>query len=151
MILAALTLGVHLASVHVPARDGQQNVNPGIYLRTEDGLTAGLYRNTLSRTSAYLGLTADAGPFSLTAGLISGYQTKRRGATCAEAKVTVRRDIGQCWIDEGYSRGAVTPFLAPSVRLPLADQWAGRLTYLPSIGDTNRSSAVHFSIERTFP
>ena len=44
------TLGFHLFSRHFPSND-YNNVNPGIYYRLAEGPTAGIYRNSLRRTS----------------------------------------------------------------------------------------------------
>lgn len=49
---AQTTVGLHLVSHHFPQRDYQNNTNPGIYVRTESGLTAGIYRNTLEHPQA---------------------------------------------------------------------------------------------------
>src|SRR5438045_253932 len=56
----AVTVGLHLASVHLPKRDFN-NTNPGLYVRTDGGWTAGAYRNSLNRTSAYAGYTMEWG------------------------------------------------------------------------------------------
>jgi hypothetical protein len=66
------TVGLHLASVHMPARHFN-NTNPGVYYRSDDGWTAGGYHNSLRRTSAYAGFTWQYGALGLTAGGVTGY------------------------------------------------------------------------------
>lgn len=143
----AQTVGLHLGSVHVPRRADQQDFNPGFYFKAEDGLTAGIYRNTIGRTSVYAGYTADAGPFSLTAGLITGYQ---HHANCITAWIGgPPAKLGQvCGTSRG-SQGAVTAFLNPSMRLPIVLGLTPRLTLVPPWcrGDV---TTLHLSIERGF-
>lgn len=66
------TVGVHLASIHVPQREFN-NTNPGLYYRSDDGWTVGTYRNSTRRTSAYAGYTWEWGRLALTAGGMTGY------------------------------------------------------------------------------
>lgn len=72
----AQTVGLHLGSWH--SEPGYNNANPGVYVRLENGLTAGAYRNSFRKTSVYAGWTwqADIAGFrpAITAGLISGYR-----------------------------------------------------------------------------
>lgn len=125
-------VGLHIASHHWPAKDYQNNDNPGLYVRLDSGFTAGFYRNTLRRTSFYAGWTWEYGPFAITAGGITGYKRQ------CDAQ-------GMCW---GSSRTAVMPMLAPSVRLPEVLGVHPRIWYTPRIGST--SSVIHLSIERSF-
>lgn len=97
------TVGMHIGSVHLPARDFN-NANLGLYLRTERGITAGAYYNSERRMSVYGGYTHEWGPVGVTVGLITGYQ-----------------------------RAAVLPLVVPSVRLGRIDQVTFRLAYLPKI------------------
>lgn len=113
-------VGVHLVSHHIPTRSDQNNLNLGAYVRTENGITLGAYRNTLSRTSVYAGLTLERGPFALTAGAVTGYRKDDRG--------------------RGFSKSALTPMLAPSVR------WgSARLSFIPGVGVS--PSVLHLSLE----
>lgn len=77
---AQTTIGVHLGSHHWPDLPAYSNANPGIYVRTAEGWTAGVYRNSLRRTSVYAGRTfgTDVRGFelALTVGAISGYDRK---------------------------------------------------------------------------
>ena len=72
-------IGIHVASRHEPVRraNGQKfnNSNPGVYLRWDNGVTAGSYRNSEYRTSVYGGWTwagSACGP-AVTFGVITGY------------------------------------------------------------------------------
>ena len=53
----ANTIGLHLVSYHTPEKR-YNNVNPGIYYRTNEGWTAGIYRNSLSRRRSSARLAA---------------------------------------------------------------------------------------------
>lgn len=95
-----LTWGAHIGSVHLPAKDGQNNENTGIYVRG-DGWQAGTYRNTINRQTTYGGLTYALGAgVEVLGGLAHGYQD---------------RD------GRGFTRGAFTPIAAlgyaPPIRL----------------------------------
>lgn len=122
---AGLVLGVHLASLH--SAGGLQSANPGLYLRTESGFTAGVLRNSYSRTSAYAGWTFETQDkrFALTVGGVTGYPAK-----------------------------PVLPLLVPSMRIGLSEWQPGaalRLSYLPKPpADFGRSHSLHFSLERGF-
>jgi hypothetical protein len=141
----AQTIGLHLVSAHVPARSYQQNFNPGLYVRTENGIVAGFYRNTLNRTSVYVGLAAEGGPFSLTIGLISGYQTKWIPGPCPDPSM----DKGNGCLNEYGSKAYLQPFLSPSVRLPAVAGITPRFSYVPGIA--HRSTNVfHLSLEKEF-
>lgn len=95
----AATYGLHAHSMHVPARDLDNNENWGLYARTESGLTVGGYRNTLRRNSFYAGQTLQLwGPVDVTLGGITGYQIKD---------------------GEGWSRNAIAPLVALSIASPV--------------------------------
>jgi hypothetical protein len=75
----AQTIGLHLASAH--AHGGYNNSNPGIYLRLDNGVTFGTYRNSDRRQSAYLAYTWESTEWhrfsaGLTAGGVTGYDRK---------------------------------------------------------------------------
>lgn len=125
----AFTGGLHVQSLHIPARENDNNANYGLYIRTDSGLTAGGYRNTLRRNSIYLGQTFEYGQFSLTLGGITGYQQKD---------------------GEGYSRGAITLLGVVSYASPI--QIMGltpRFSLVPGHLVKARS-VVHLSVERRF-
>jgi len=70
---AETSMGVHLASVHVPDNGRVNNTNPGAFVRFDNGFTAGGYHNSLRKTSVYAGYTAERGVFGLTVGAVTGY------------------------------------------------------------------------------
>jgi hypothetical protein len=100
-----MTVGAHLATAHLgdhgAPREGWQNVNPGLYVRLANGITAGAYWNSERRTSAYAGWTLATSDdrWALTVGAVTGY-------------------------------GGVKPLLAPSVRIGLTKAVSVRLTLL---------------------
>lgn len=117
----AQTIGAHLGSWH--SEPGYNNANPGLYLRTAGGWTAGFYRNSEWRTSAYAGWTAStevAGPVraELTLGLITGYRA-----------------------------APVLPLLAPSLRIGGDTGPALRLTLLPKVHPKQGAHVAHLSTE----
>jgi hypothetical protein len=71
----AKTVGIHLATYH--DRGDYNDRNPGIYARSAAGWTAGIYQNSLRKTSAHGGYTWSItnllGDVSLTAGAVTGY------------------------------------------------------------------------------
>lgn len=138
----AQTIGLHLASVHVPARDYQRNFNPGLYVITENGIAFGAYRNTLGRTSVYAGLAIGAGPVTLMAGLATGYQKRVMPMTCNNAGST------GCWHVVGSTNARLVPMLSPSIRLPEVAGITPRVSYVPGLG--LNASAFHLSVEREF-
>ena len=101
-VARADAVGLHRASVHVPRRHSN-NANPGVYSRSDAGWTAGRYRNSLRRTSAYAGYPWEYSSLGLT-----------------EAAVT------------GYRRSAQA-LLVPSARLFTHDGSSARLAYIPRV------------------
>lgn len=138
----AATFGLHLASVHVPSRDYQRNVNPGLYVRLDSGITAGVYRNTLGRTTVYGGYTFEWGPFGLTLGAATGYQKHAVPVPCERAHY-----VGCTRID-GVSNAVLVPMVAPSVRLPEVAGLTPRLSIIPGLAGS--ANVLHLSVERSF-
>ncbi len=72
----AQTFGLHLVSGH--AHGGYNNVNPGVYVRLDNGATLGTFRNSHSRQSVYAGYTVEKSwngfSAALTVGGITGYK-----------------------------------------------------------------------------
>lgn len=126
---AETVVGLHTFSAHYPQERYQNNDNFGAYVRLDNGTTFGAYRNTLGRPSVYLAYTAQAGPFGLTAGVITGY---RRRAPC----------------ERGYSPAYLAPLLAPSIRLPAVLGATPRITLVPPAKNT--VTVTHLSLEWTF-
>lgn len=143
MIIASLVIGVHLASVHFPQESYQNNINPGWYVKTDSGVTLGVYKNTIRRTSFYLAQTFSHEPFSLTLGVISGYQKKTYMGTCYDGNIGTPSD--PCSM--GNSPGAIAPLIVPSVLF-----WETmRLSLIPGIpGVKNSHNALHLSLEYKF-
>lgn len=67
------TIGLHLVSQHWPSK-GQNNVNPGLYVRNAEGWVAGTYRNSERKQSWYVGRDFEYGRFGLRLGLVTGYR-----------------------------------------------------------------------------
>ena len=119
---AALVIGVHIHTFHfdsqrdVPAAFRTTDSTPGLYVRTESGLTAGIARNSLRRTSFYLAKTwtTDDGRWSLTAGGITGYKYQRHLGqhACRDGYISAKHN--PCWFNHGASKFAVRPLIAPS-------------------------------------
>lgn len=123
-------VGIHAHSLHVPAKDADNNSNWGLYGRTADGLTFGGYRNTLRRNSFYLGQSFDLiGPVDITLGAITGYKVKD---------------------GQGWSRNYLAPLAAISYAPPVQILGATpRATLVP--GHLLKSRSVfHLSVETRF-
>ena len=67
-----LTVGAHALSIHGSSR--YETLTPGLYVRTESGLTAGVLRNSHGRPGAYAGQTWERNGWALTVGAIAGYE-----------------------------------------------------------------------------
>lgn len=148
----ASTFGLHLLSTHIPDGPGLNNQNAGAYVRFDNGLTTGGYRNTINRNSFYLGYTAESGPFSLTVGGITGYQKQRRPVSCIEFEGTIKPRARNCWYEVGRTNAVVAPMIVPSVALPAfnganGQQITPRLSFMPGIGKGSGGSVIHLSIE----
>ena len=75
MSALACAIGIHLATYHTDRSQGYNEFNPGIYAECE-GPTIGTYYNSVRERSTYIGWTEHFGPFSLTAGFVSGYHPR---------------------------------------------------------------------------
>lgn len=95
---------------------GFEDVNPGMYVVWDNGATVGAYRNSEGAGSAYAGWTWGKGLVSLTAMAVTGYQ-----------------------------RAPIVPGLVPSIRVPLGDRSAARVSFI--LAPEKRARAVHFSME----
>lgn len=140
---AQTTMGLHLASVHIPARDYQHNVNPGLYVKADTTwlpVTVGAYRNTLGRNSVYLAGVLERGPFALAVGAVTGYQRKTEAVACQSPYANV------CTRSMGVSSGLLALMFAPSVRLPTIGGATPRLSIIPSLG-RGTSTVLHLSVE----
>lgn len=134
----AATFGVHAVSHHNSRTfdrvylDGSSekvaynNTNPGLYVITRDGWTAGFYENSYYETTAYAGWTWSGpawGPVRVEAtfALATGY-------------------------DRVFGCGVLRPMLLPSAVVSLPEDFKVRLSGMP-IGN---SGFLHLSIERSF-
>lgn len=77
-IIGVFVVSTHLGDMNEGAR--RTLATPGVYVVTDSGLTAGVYRNTLERTSVQLGYTNKlSGPWSVSGGFVSGYPNTKHG------------------------------------------------------------------------
>jgi hypothetical protein len=113
------TVGFHLFSKHMPSK-AYNNANPGIYYRVEDGWTAGIYRNSLSRTSVYAGYTWKFGALDVTTAAVTGYFH------------------------------TVQPLLVPSVSLFTYEGFTPRLAYIPRVEKRVGAHVFHLMLEKQF-
>lgn len=141
---SATTVGLNIGSVHLPADSHLNNWNPGAYVITDSKVMIGAYYNSWKRPSVLVAYDVQYGPFDLFVGVVSGYQRKRRPIPCEELGLKFKT----CWMDEGWSRGALAPMLVPSVRLPEIAGFIPRVTVLPGF---KSSTTIHLSFERSLP
>ena len=114
-----LIIGVHTLSLH--SAPGFNGVNPGLYVETPDGWTAGAYYNSERRWSVYGGKTLPVtGPIDLTIGAVSGYKA-----------------------------APLFPLVVPSLRFPLRDGFTLRLALIPKVSHGG-AFALHAMIEKRF-
>jgi len=118
----AATVGLHLATAHFGGHDLRAST-PGLYIRAENGFTAGTYRNSYDRTSTYAGWTwqTDDQRLALTVGAVTGYDAAR-----------------------------VMPLLVPSARVPLGAGFAARFSFIPKPVKSGHAAGLHLSLETSF-
>lgn len=75
LITSATTVGLHLHTIHASA--GYNDTNPGVYVVADSGFGAGIYRNSINKTSVHLDYTLRSGPWALTMGAVTGYGKPR--------------------------------------------------------------------------
>lgn len=125
---APSAVGVHLATLHAqdpaPGKPDWNNVNPGLYLRWENGATVGGYYNSERKFSAYAGWTFETAEWH------------RMRAAVTLGAIT------------GYSNG-VLPLVAPSASLRLTDHASARVTFAPKVKEGG-SACLHLSVEYKF-
>ncbi|MEY4562196.1 MAG: hypothetical protein RLZZ618_1473 [Pseudomonadota bacterium] len=110
------TLGAHVVSHHFP-NTGYNNINPGLYYRMDEGAVAGFYRNSLRRTSVYVGYTWQYKQFDVTVGAVTNYLR------------------------------AVQPLLVPSVKLFTYEGYSTRLAFIPQVEKRIGSHVLHLMVE----
>ena len=119
VLASAQTVGVHTVSVH--EHHGLNNTNPGLYIRYDNGLTGGFYRNSYRRESAYLGHTMEARNGSVSAAVTVGAVT-------------------------GYPAAKVMALVVPSVAYHFGDS-AVRVGIIPRPPKTGAAAALHLMFE----
>jgi hypothetical protein len=121
------TFGLHVGSQHSPDPGGHaNNLNPGAFVRFDDGVTLGFYRNSIYRESVYAAVTTrEWNRLRLTYGVINGYIS-----------------------DSGPTAGWM-PFVLPSVRVYSYEEYNVLLAYLPPLGHDGQS-IYHLIVERRF-
>jgi len=141
----AQTVGLDLASLHIPSGKGMRDINPGLYVETDSRLVAGTYLNSLGRMSVFAGASVDRGAVSLTAGLVYGYQ--RRQINCTTAWVGQTPVLGRVCGESDGMRGAIAPLLNPSVRLPAIMGFTPRVVLVPP-WSRGSSAVLHLAVQR---
>lgn len=154
---AAIVLGAHLYTHH--ANKDMRDDTPGIYAVAPGvgvlggSLTGGVYRNSLGRTSVYLGQSwqSESGRFGLTLALASGYQYRNeRGAEIAPPQGT--KFVGgplYATVRTGHTSALLAPIVAPSIAFPEAKPYLlGATPRLSLVG--YKHGALHLSLERAF-
>jgi hypothetical protein len=135
---AQAAAGIHLATWHSHASYGAaeagttvlrryRTFTPGLYIRLDNGLTAGVFRNSFGHPAAHVGWTAET-----SAGALPG---------ALQLALTAGAVLG-------YRHDPLMPALLPSGRVPLGSSAGLRLTYLPpaSKGE-HRVEALHLGLE----
>lgn len=121
-------VGLHLASFHSPAYD-YNNLNPGVYIRSECNIVFGTYYNSQRRQTFYIGYAfedADIPVFAIVA-LGTGYG----------------------YADEPAR--PISPIGMIGIRSPDMKSFRVRLGYIPRISDKISDSHVfHFMLEKRF-
>lgn len=145
--LAGYTLGAHVGTVHVPHRDNEHNINPGLYVRSPSGITLGAYANSLGRPSMYLAQSFTRGAFGLTVGAVSGYRRREVPAPCDE--VGSPADWTGCTAWDTRVKATFAPLVVPSVTLPAVAGLTPRLAYIHGLGK-RKTAGLHLSVEHTF-
>lgn len=155
--LTALTIGLHMGTMH--SEPGLNSTNPGLYVKTEAGWTAGGYFNSFRRPSLYVGKTFETEnkTWALTVGAVTGYSdVKASQVTYSHCHVVESIDpntgrVGVLCSRDAIGRGSnsIRPMIVPSVRVPIQGDYALRMTFVPRV-EKGRSNAISFAIERKF-
>ena len=124
---SAQTFGMHLGSQHNPDPGGRaNNLNPGLYVRFDNGASLGFYKNSVNRDSTYFGYTSDEWyRMRIGVGMINGY------------------------LPDGGPTAGWMPIVFPSVRLFTYEKINFLLVYLPKIG-ADGQEIMHFTAETRF-
>lgn len=130
-LLEGIVIGMHLVSLHseptypctvnLTGRCEFNNTNPGLYVMTPSGFTAGTYVNSYHARSAYAGWT---------------WQTEDKRYALTATAVT------------GYRFAPLMLGVIPSARFDLGNSWSARVSVIPKAPNQGLVQAVHLSIER---
>ena len=145
----AATIGIDTVSVHIPHESYLSGLNPGAYVRFENGLTGGAYRNSFDRLSLWAGYTAEAGPFALTVGAVSGYQmeTTTSVVPCRADQLVPGHTVVCTYSNTlGNTHGPIGLLLTPSFRLPTMYGVTPRISLLPKFSAKGHT-VLHLSAE----
>lgn len=158
MSAEAWVIGLHLLSMHAQPTDGWETEyrtsTPGVYVKAPVGVlggdvTAGIFRNSIGRTSVYLGqtwTTAD-GRWSLLVGGVTGYERREwvgKNESCERHGRHI--DDGQwCQVSSGQGRSRIQPMLVPSYAAPAMWGMTPRISVALS-----GVPALHLSLEESF-
>lgn len=155
----AQTVGLHVGSVHLDGQlqrvRGWNDVNPGVYVRWDSGLTVGAFVNSVKRRSHYVGWSWQARPMqglevALTLGALDGYDRLVADDFAGEPGPGQHVDV-RCNAQQGCRRvllrPVVQPMVVPSVALWVDARTAARLSLLANVSKDG-AHAVHLSLER---
>ena len=134
--LSGVVLGVHLVSAHVPSHADQNDINLGVYARTETGWLAGAYRNTIFRTSVYAGREFDWGAWGIDIVLMYGYQKETKSQVGGGSHYT------------GFTPGAIAPAAALTYSFQPIEGAVPRVIFMP--GFNRASSVFSLALEKAF-
>lgn len=125
MFIASIVLGVHLATWHSSPGGERftetttecrhnckhadtktvtnfttrlQSSTPGVYLKLDNGLTFGVFKNSFGATSTYAGHSFEKGPFALTVGGITGYRSTIRALIVPSVRIPLGQAAGRIGI-----------------------------------------------------
>lgn len=117
---AVNTVGLHLGTWH---QTGTWNdINPGVYVKLQNGMTFGTYYNSERKQSAYVGRTFSKNltqnlEIAATVGIISGYNK------------------------------SVLPLVLPTVAYKFHQDFAARVGFVPKVNKQG-SAGLHFMVEK---
>jgi hypothetical protein len=141
-------IGFHLFSAHIPNPAQLNNVNPGIYIVSQEGYTAGGYKNSYNKPSFYLGKATDLTPtIQATLTLTTGYNVSKRQITNRECNEADKNNgWNYCWDEvQTNSRGKITLVPSLSYAPVTASEYRPRITWVPG-----SFQVLHVSVERKF-
>lgn len=118
-------IGIMVAATHFGnMNDGSERslLTPGVYVVAKNGITAGVYRNTLKRTSWQLGYTHElSGRWAVSGGLVTGYPGTSTGYAYEPSSkyptpyLAVSYRFGE--------RSGARAIMAPQKTMPVAFAW----------------------------